>query len=105
MKRERVLTLRQSTSLNTPWLERLMARARLAQGDAKGAHEWIDSALLKLTNELFRSEFLELKYDIRHALGDEQASSDLEAALAASQKDKERLRLQEKLDRVRNMVR
>lgn len=97
--------LRHATSLDTEWLERLMARSRLAQGDAKDAKEWIDRALLRLTNERFRSEFLELRYDIRHALGDEEASGDLEGALAASQKDKERLRLQEKLDDLRNMGR
>ncbi len=93
--------LRQKTSLDTEWLERLMARCRLGQADADGALKWVDSALAKLSAERFRSEFLELRHDIRNALGEDAAVMDLEAAVAASQKENERLRLQRKLDDLR----
>jgi hypothetical protein len=46
------------------WLQRLMARARLVQGDAQDALTWIESALKRLKAEHFRSEFLEL---LRHS--------------------------------------
>ncbi|MBF2714319.1 hypothetical protein [Agrobacterium vitis] len=74
-----------------------MARSRLAQGDASGALEWIEGALLKLTAERFRSEFLELRFEIRKVLSDRNAIDDLEAALAVSQKDSERSRLDQRL--------
>ncbi|QKC97154.1 ATP-binding protein [Mesorhizobium sp. NZP2298] len=94
--------LRKLTSLDTEWLERLMARSRLAQGDAGEAKEWIEKALIKLKAERFRSEFLELRFDIRQALNEEGAVDDLEAALAASQKENERSRLEQKLNGVRS---
>ncbi|WP_461478025.1 NB-ARC domain-containing protein [Mesorhizobium jarvisii] len=93
--------LREKTTLDTEWLERLMARCRLGQSDAVGALNWVDSALAKLTAERFRSEFLELRHDIRSALGEKDALNDLEAAIVASQKENERLRLQRKLDDLR----
>lgn len=90
--------LRARKDLNSSeWIERLMARARLARGDPADALRWIDSALERLTAEHFRSEFLELRYDIRHALGDKDAIEDLKAALVASQKENEALRLGERL--------
>lgn len=89
--------LRDLTTLNNEWQERLMARSRLAQGDASGALEWIEGALLKLTAERFRSEFLELRFEIRKVLSDRNAIDDLEAALAVSQKDSERSRLDQRL--------
>ncbi|TPM98599.1 NB-ARC domain-containing protein [Mesorhizobium sp. B2-1-5] len=93
--------LREKTSVDSEWLERLMARCRLGQSDAVGALNWVDSALAKLTAERFRSEFLELRHDIRSALGEKDALKDLEAAIVASQKENERLRLQRKLDDLR----
>jgi hypothetical protein len=59
------------------WIQRLMARARLAQGDAFDALVWIDKVLARLKAEHFRSEFLELRYDIRSVLGDDEASEDI----------------------------
>ncbi|MBY5326889.1 ATP-binding protein [Rhizobium leguminosarum] len=93
--------LRDLTALNNEWQERLMARSRLDQGDAAGALEWIERALLKLTAERFRSEFRELRFEIRRALGDGEAIDDLEAALAASQRESERSRLLQRLQRER----
>jgi len=81
------------------WLQRLMARARLGQGDAQDALTWIDQALARLSAEHFRSEFLELRYDIRTALGDADARVDLLAARAASQKVAEAARLDERIRR------
>jgi hypothetical protein len=83
------------------WLQRLMARTRLATNDPKGALIWIDSALARLQRESFRSEFLELRYDIRVALGDPEAPIDLQDAVAASEKPAEKARLQDRLDAVR----
>jgi tetratricopeptide (TPR) repeat protein len=79
------------------WLQRLMARARLVQGDAQDALTWIESALERLKAEHFRSEFLELRYDIRLALGEADAGADLLAARAASQKAAEAARLDERI--------
>ena len=90
--------LRARKDLNSSeWIERLMARARLAQGDPADALGWIDAALGRLTAEHFRSEFLELRYDIRHALADKDAAEDLYAALAVSQKANEAERLSRRL--------
>ena len=71
---------------SSEWVQRLMARARLAQGDAPDALAWIDKALGRLQAEHFRSEFFELRYDIRTALGDTAAVDDLRTARSASQK-------------------
>ncbi|MCP4564153.1 MAG: hypothetical protein GY873_37475 [Bosea sp.] len=79
------------------WLQRLMARARLAQGDAEEALTWVELALKRLKAEHFRSEFLELRYDIRLALEEADAGEDLLAARAASQKVAETARLNERL--------
>ena len=81
------------------WLQRLMARARLMQGDAQDALTWIDQALERLKAEHFRSEFLELRYDIRTALGEANAGGDLLAARGASQKVAEAARLDERIRR------
>jgi tetratricopeptide (TPR) repeat protein len=81
------------------WLQRLMARARLMQGDAQDALTWIDQALERLKAEHFRSEFLELRYDIRTALGEANAGADLLAARGASQKVAEAARLDERIRR------
>jgi len=82
------------------WLQRLMARARLAQGDAAEALAWIDKALARLKASHFRSEFLELRYDARRALAEAGAEEDLVKALEASQKDAERARLEARLREV-----
>lgn len=79
------------------WIQRLMARARLTQGDAADALHWIDRALEGLRAEHFRSEFLELRYDIRSALNDANALDDLKLARDASQKKNETARLAERL--------
>lgn len=54
-------------------------------------------ALKRLKAEHFRSEFLELRYDIRLALEEADAGEDLLAARAASQKVAETARLNERL--------
>ena len=82
---------------STAWVERLLARTRLALGDPAGALVRIDAALALLKGEHFRSEFLELRYDIRSKLGDAHARQDLEYALAASQKKAEGQRLSDRL--------
>ena len=79
------------------WIQRLMARARLDQGFPAEAFEWIDRALAKLNTDHFRSEFLELRFEIRHALGDRLAIDDLEGAVQACRKEKEGARLRAKL--------
>jgi hypothetical protein len=95
---ESEVLLRQREDLETSeWLQRLMARARLAQADAAGALIWIDKALDHLKAEHFRSEFLELRYDIRTVLADAHADQDLMKARAASQKDAESARLDARL--------
>lgn len=81
----------------TEWVERLLARTRLALGDPAGALVRIDAALALLKAEHFRSEFLELRYDIRLNLGDAHARQDLESAVAASQKKAEGQRLLKRL--------
>ncbi|WP_037082623.1 hypothetical protein [Neorhizobium vignae] len=80
-----------------------MARSRLAQGDPIAAKEWVERALSKLKAERFRSEFLELRFDIRRALLDEDAIDDLKAALEASQKDVERSRLELRIQDAREI--
>lgn len=72
-------------------------RARLEQGDAQDALVWINRALARLRAEHFRSEFLELRYDIRTTLGEIDAHADLLAARAASQKVAEAARLDERI--------
>lgn len=56
---------------------------------------------MKLSAERFRSEFLDLRHDIRSALGDGAALEDIEAAVQASQKENELLRLKRKLNGLR----
>jgi len=92
--------LREREDLETnEWLQRLMARARLAQRDSPGALMWINKALGRLKADHFRSEFLELRYDIRTILGDVQAGEDLVKAWQSSQKDAEAARLRARLDK------
>jgi hypothetical protein len=81
---------------STEWVERLLARTRLALGDPAGALVRINAALALLKAEHFRSEFLELRYDIRSKLRDVHARQDLEDAVAASQKKAEGQRLSER---------
>ena len=80
------------------WIERLFARTRLALGDPDKALVRINKALDLLKAEHFRSEFLELRYDIRLALDDPDALEDLQAAIDASQKTGERRRLDQRLN-------
>lgn len=82
---------------STEWVERLLARTRLALGDPAGALKRINVALTLLKAEHFRSEFLELRYDIRARLGDPHAGQDLEYAIVTSQKKVEGQRLSERL--------
>ncbi len=87
--------LRERSDLGeSEWLQRLMARARLAQGDPADALTWIESALDRLQRDSFRSEFLELRYNIRVALNDLKAVEDLQAAVDASEKEMEKARLE-----------
>lgn len=79
------------------WIQRLLARARLSQGFPDEALGWIDRALSRLAGEHFRAEFLELRFEIRRALGDEGAAEDLETAISTSLKDGEKSRLRAKL--------
>jgi tetratricopeptide (TPR) repeat protein len=91
--------LRERKDIETSeWLQRLMARALRAQGDAAGALVWINKALDRLRADHFRSEFLELRYDIRTDLGDARAREDLVEARTASQKDAEAARLDYRLN-------
>jgi hypothetical protein len=91
--------LRKRDDLETSeWIQRLMARARLAQGDASDALLWINKALVRLKAEHFRSEFLELRYDIRTVLGDHEAGEDLLKAREESQKVVEAARLDARID-------
>jgi tetratricopeptide (TPR) repeat protein len=91
--------LRERKELETSeWLQRLMARARRAQGDGAEALVWINKALDRLRADHFRSEFLELRYDIRTDLGDADATDDLVEARVASQKDVEAARLDMRLN-------
>jgi tetratricopeptide (TPR) repeat protein len=86
------------------WIQRLMARARFAQGAPGEALDWIDKALARLDNEHFRSEFLELRFDIRVARGDRDAIDDLEKARIASLKEVEGARLDARLRNLANRV-
>lgn len=61
-------------------------------------HLGFNKALDRLRADQFRSEFLELRYDIRTDLGDLRASEDLIEARTASQKDAEAARLDIRLD-------
>lgn len=80
------------------WLQRLMARVCHGQGQHAEALSWIEQALDRLDGEKFRSEFLELRHDIRHAMNDPKAIEDLRAAIEASQKPREREQLALRLD-------
>jgi hypothetical protein len=55
------------------WIHRLMARARLAQGDAPMALTWIDRALSDDKGVSRHDEFRELRYD--HGQEDDVGSS------------------------------
>lgn len=76
------------------WIHRLMARARLAQGDAPTALTWIDRALGDDKGISRHDEFRELRYEIRRALGDADALDDLKAAVGLSAEGRRRARLQ-----------
>lgn len=90
--------LRERNDLDSSqWIQRLMARVRLARGAPDEALGWIDNALAKLDNEHFRSEFLELRFDIRTALRDPDAADDLVKARAASLKEMEGMHLDARL--------
>ncbi len=88
---------RRADLCSNPWLQRLMARARLAQGDAREALNLIDKAIGGLKAPHFMSEFLEHRHDARAALGDPGARDDLVAARAASVRDQEKARLDARL--------
>lgn len=76
------------------WIHRLMARARLAQGDASTALVWIDRALADDNGINSHDEFRELRYEIRIALGDPDALDDLEQAITLAAADRRRDHLQ-----------
>jgi hypothetical protein len=96
---ERLLRTRDDLERNS-WLQRLMARARLGQGDPGEALIWVDKALERLSAEHFRSEFLELRFDIRTALGDIGAIEDLLKARSVSQKEMETTRIEARISEV-----
>jgi hypothetical protein len=75
------------------WIHRLMARARLAQDDAPAALAWIDRALADDKGVSRRDEFLELRYEIRRALGEAEAVDDLKAAAGLAAEGRRRTRL------------
>lgn len=79
------------------WIHRLMARARLAQDDARAALIWINRALADTKGISRHDEFLELRYEIRRALGDAEALDDLRAAIGLAAEGPRRGRLQLKL--------
>ena len=76
------------------WIHRLMARARLAQDDAPVALTWINRALADVKGVSGHDEFLELRYEIRRALGDAEALDDLKAAVGLAAEGRRRARLQ-----------
>jgi hypothetical protein len=76
------------------WIHRLMARARLAQNDAPAALTWIDRALADDKGVSRHDEFLELRYEIRRALGEAEALDDLKAAVGLAAEGRRRTRLQ-----------
>jgi tetratricopeptide (TPR) repeat protein len=63
------------------WVQRLIARARLAQGDPSEALTWIDRALTDANGVSRHDEFLHLRYEIRRARRDTDAIDDLRTAL------------------------
>lgn len=79
------------------WIHRLIARARLAQGDAPAALIWIDRALADDKGISRHDEFLELRYEIRRALGEADALDDLKAAVGFSAEGRRRTRLHQAL--------
>jgi hypothetical protein len=76
------------------WIHRLMTRARLAQDDAPAALTWIDRALAGDKGVSRHDEFLELRYEIRQALGKAEALDDLKAAVGLAAEGRRRTRLQ-----------
>ncbi|ACB95927.1 hypothetical protein Bind_2314 [Beijerinckia indica subsp. indica ATCC 9039] len=76
------------------WIQRLMARARLAQDDAPTALTWINRALADDRCSSRHDEFLELRYEIRRALGEASALEDLSAAVNLSAAGPRRSRLE-----------
>lgn len=101
---EAMLTKRDDLE-TSEWLQRLMARARLQRGEPSDALVWIERALAGLTAEHFRSEFLELRYEIRLALDDAEAIDDLKLALSLSQKANETERMQNRLNDIVTLIR
>ena len=71
-----------------------MARARLAQDDAPAALTWIDRALADDKGVSRHDEFLELRYEIRRALGEAEALDDLKAAVGLAPEGPRRSHLQ-----------
>jgi hypothetical protein len=76
------------------WIQRLMARARLAKGDALTALCWINRALADHKCISRHDEFRELRYEIRRALRDTGSLDDLKAALELAPEGRRRARLQ-----------
>jgi hypothetical protein len=74
-----------------------MARARLAQGDVPEALTWINRALADGKGTARHDEFLELRYEIRGALGQPEAVEDLRAAVNLAADGRRRTRLQAQL--------
>jgi uncharacterized protein HemY len=79
------------------WIHRLMARTRLAQNDAPAALIWIERALADDKGVSRHDEFLELRYEIRRALGDPDALQDLRAAVDLAAAGRGRARLESML--------
>jgi hypothetical protein len=71
-----------------------MARAGLAQHDAPAALTWIDRALADDKAISRHDEFLELRYEIRRALGEAEALDDLKAAIGLAAEGRRRARLE-----------
>jgi tetratricopeptide (TPR) repeat protein len=80
------------------WVQRLLAKARLTQGEFATALTLIDAALADPKGESKYYEFLELRHDIRRAQGDSDAIADLEKAVQLAPEGPEADRIRATLD-------
>jgi hypothetical protein len=69
----------------------------LAADDPAGALQWIDRALEHLKAERFVSEFRELRFDIRTALGDAGVKENLRLAIESAAPGERKNRLEGRL--------
>lgn len=80
-----------------PWAAYRLSQAKLGEGEALAALQLIDAAIHGLTDARYTSTFYAHRFEVRHALSDQNAADDLRFAVNACDEPKYKAVLQGRL--------